>query len=268
MIGQRILLLVPHPDDEIVGCATAIGRARADGASVALCYLTNGVPERSVLFPWQRRRHAAWIGRRWQEAMEAARRLGVAEAGRLDIATRTLKSHFAQAEALIARALAETSADTLWTPAYEGGHQDHDAANFLASRCTDRAAVWEFSEYNRAGGVVRGQTFFDARGGEREIALTPDERATKRALLAVYASERGNLQHIGMRFERESFRPLPAHDYASAAHPGRQFYQRFQWVPYHSRIDRCRPHELSEAIAQYVRTAPAAPEMSPRRAAQ
>jgi LmbE family N-acetylglucosaminyl deacetylase len=29
LAGRRILVLVPHPDDEVVGCAAAIGRARA-----------------------------------------------------------------------------------------------------------------------------------------------------------------------------------------------------------------------------------------------
>jgi LmbE family N-acetylglucosaminyl deacetylase len=27
MIGRRVLILVPHPDDEIVGCGAAIARA-------------------------------------------------------------------------------------------------------------------------------------------------------------------------------------------------------------------------------------------------
>ena len=37
---------------------------------------------------------------------------------------------------------------TLLAPAYEGGHQDHDVANFIASRFRNCINVLEFSEYN------------------------------------------------------------------------------------------------------------------------
>ena len=32
--GSSILILVPHPDDEVVGFAAAIGRAKAAGAKI------------------------------------------------------------------------------------------------------------------------------------------------------------------------------------------------------------------------------------------
>lgn len=45
MFGQRVLILVPHPDDEVVGAAAAIARARAQGAAVTGVFLTTGVPD-------------------------------------------------------------------------------------------------------------------------------------------------------------------------------------------------------------------------------
>lgn len=251
MNGARILVLAPHPDDEAVGCAAAIGRARAAGARVFVLYLTDGVPEAAALWPWRRRGRAARVRRRWQEAEAAAATLGLAEAGRLDIPTRTLKAHLAEAEALISAALRETGAEVLWAPAWEGGHQDHDAANFLASRFAERLPVWEFAEYNFAGGRVRSHRFASETGGETVLTLTTAERRAKRAVLAGYASERGNLRHVGVA--AEAFRPLPRHDYAAPPHPGRMFYQRFQWVPFHPRIDRCRPAAVSAALAAHDR---------------
>ena len=32
----------------------------------------------------------------------------------------------------------------VWAPAYEGGHQDHDTASFLASLLSPAVPVWEF----------------------------------------------------------------------------------------------------------------------------
>ncbi|MBX6320904.1 MAG: PIG-L family deacetylase [Rhodospirillaceae bacterium] len=250
MLAERILLLVPHPDDEVVGCAAAIGRAVAEGGRVFVFYLTNGVPARTVLWPWQRASHPGRVARRWREAVAAAARLGLAEAARQDIPTRTLKAHLRQASDTLRRLVEELRPGAVWAPAYEGGHQDHDVANFLASLVRRAVPVWEFSEYNYAGGRVRSHEFPAAAGTERVLALDPAEAARKRALLGLYASERANLRHVGCR--REVFRPLVRYDYTRPPHAGPLFYQRFQWVPRHPRVDHCRPVEVCRAIAEFA----------------
>ena len=321
--GRRILILSPHPDDEVVGCAAAIGRARATGAAVAVLHLTTGVPAREVLWPWRRRGHAAWVARRRAEAERSAALLGVAVAGVLDFPTRTLKDHLAEARDAVVAAIARLGTDTVWVPAYEGGHQDHDAAHCLAGtlagllgraapphpqplsrqgrgvqggpsvddptalddfaaperndlRIQERQpdplpsrervvaqrpgegesdpgpfAIWEFAEYNFAGGTVRSQQFFDPDASEIALTLTPSEAAAKRDALALYASERGNLGHIGV--EREGFRPFAARRYARPPHSGKLFWQRFQWVPFrHPRVDFTRPDEVCRALTAFT----------------
>ena len=47
--ARRILILAPHPDDEIVACGIAAIRARAADADVAVLFLTTGVPEPAAL---------------------------------------------------------------------------------------------------------------------------------------------------------------------------------------------------------------------------
>lgn len=257
VFGQRILVLVPHPDDEIVGAAAAIQRARARGAAVHAAYLTTGVPEPAALWPWQRAKHGAMIERRWAEAQAAAERLGLATALRQTLATRTLKSALGPTHAALQAAIARLGIDRVWVPAYEGGHQDHDSANILASRL-EAPGIWEFSEYHFAGGRVASQRFIRETGGEQQIELTPAEQAAKRALLDLYASERGNLGYVGI--EREAFRPLGPYDYSRPPHAGRCFYQRFQWVPFHPRVDRGRPEEVCRAAAAFLRTGPAPPD--------
>jgi hypothetical protein len=97
---------------------------------------------------------------------------------------------------------------------------------------------------------VRSQEFFAPNGGETVLELSETETAQKRAALALYASERGNLRHVGAR--REAFRPLAPYDYARPPHPGVLFYQRFQWVwPRHPRVDYARPEEVSAALAAF-----------------
>lgn len=249
MIGTRILVLIPHPDDEAVGCTAAIMRARAQGAMVFGAYLTSGVPAPELLWPWQREGQPRRVIRRRREAQWAAEMLGVEMATYQLIPTRTLKSALGGTHDLLNLLIRHLKLDVLWTPAYEGGHQDHDTANFLASTFRQTLAVWEFSEYNFGGGRVRSQEFFSPNGIEKEILLKSKEQRFKRAVLNTYRSERKTLSHI--LTEREVFRPLAEYDYTRPPHAGRLFYQRFQWVPFHPRVDQTRPEEVCDAIKEF-----------------
>ncbi len=236
MLGRRILILSPHPDDEVVCCAAAIGRARARGATVQVLHLTTGLPEAAACWPWQRPGHAARVARRRAEAGRAADALGIAVAGFADIPSRALRHHLHATRAAVAAAIAAGDADALWVPAFEGAHQDHDAANAIAATLADRVAVTEFAAYRLAADRPRSQDFAAPGPGAVTLDLTAEEQAAKRAALALYASEHGNLRHIAAA--REMARPLPAHDYARPPHPGRLFWTRFQWIPFrHPRVD-------------------------------
>jgi LmbE family N-acetylglucosaminyl deacetylase len=246
--GRRILILAPHPDDEAVGCAIAARRARGAGATVFVLFLTSGIPPKATLFPWQRRTYAARVARRRTEAGAAAELLDIVPLGFTGFPSRTLKANAAAARRMIAAAVAARAIDAIWTPAWEGGHQDHDVTNFLAASFAEILPVVEFAEYNFAGGAVRSQSFPHPTGAEEVIVLTPAEKALKARALSLYRSERANLAHI--RTERETLRPLPQHDYASAPHDGTLFCERFHWVPFrHPRIDFERPHDIRQMLA-------------------
>jgi LmbE family N-acetylglucosaminyl deacetylase len=250
MSPRRILVLVPHPDDEVVGCAVALRRAVAVGASPFALYLTTGVPEAKCLWPWQRRGYPSRVARRRAEAQHVGGLIGLAPVGFLDWPARSLKSHIAAALDAIRAAIAAHGIEVLWVPAWEGAHQDHDTANFLASRLAAECPAVEFAEYNYAGGRVRSGSFGIADGTEEVLTLTPEEVLWKRSLLASYASERGNLAHI--RTSSEALRPLARHDYSRRPHDGTLFYERFQWVPFrHPRIDFERPETLCRTFAEY-----------------
>ena len=249
--ARRILVLVPHPDDEVVGCAAALRRARQDGAELFALYLTTGVPSVEVAWPWQRWRHGDRIAQRRSEAADAARRLELRPLLFTDWPSRQLKDHLADAHALVAAHWAAVGADQLWAPAFEGGHQDHDVTNFLASRFAAQVDVVEFAEYNaaRAG----RQAFPHTTGDEQTLLLSPEEADWKAALLGGYRSERANLAHLFRRgFTREVLRPLARYDYSRPPHSGRLFYQRHQWVPLrHPRVDFTPPAAVSAAIARF-----------------
>jgi LmbE family N-acetylglucosaminyl deacetylase len=253
------LLLVPHPDDEAVGCAAAIRRVHTAGAEVFALYLTTGLPAPEVEWRWQRAQHPARIARRRQEAMRAAEHLTITPILFLPCPSRQLRWRLGETRAAIGEQIARVRADALWAPAYEGGHQDHDVANFLASGFAGPALpVIEFAEYHHAAGV-RSNEFWQPNGAERVLWLAPEEQNWKRAILDLYRSERRNLGHV--RVTREALRPLARYDYQRAPHPGVLFYQRFQWVPFrHPRVDFTSAEEVCAALA----AASAGPASVPR----
>jgi len=262
MFGRRILILAPHPDDEVVACAAAIGRAKAQGAEILVLYLTDGCLARETMWPWRRAHRAEAIARRRTEAEGAAERLGITPVGWMARPTRRLWRELPRVHAEIEMAIGARAPDQIWVPAYEGGNPDHDALNALGALFADRLTVLEFAEYNFFGGRARSQQFPYPDGHEQTIVLTPEERERKTGLLRHYASERRNLNYVGVA--RECFRPLAAYDYSRPPHPGTLWYARFQWAPFrHPRVDFTRPEEVSRAVRTYLNEA-AGREKSPR----
>jgi N-acetylglucosamine malate deacetylase 1 len=249
--ARRVLILAPHPDDEIVACGIAASRAIAGGACVFVQYLTTGVPARAALWPWQRAGHMDRIERRRAEAEAAAALVGLEPVGFSGRPSRRLREHLGEAARAIDKAAADCAAEALWVPAFEGAHQDHDAANALAARFRGRLPVWEFAAYNFAGGRVNANRFPIQGSGEIVLDPTPAEAMLKRRTLACYASERGNLRHT--RVEREACRPLPRYDYAAPPHAGTLFRERFHWVPFaHPRVDSAPSAEVYAALGHWA----------------
>lgn len=255
MYGRRILILVPHPDDEVVGCCAAIGRARSRGAEVFALYLTHGCVARSVMWPWMKWRYGRAVMRRRNEAQKVSVQLGITPVGWSDRPARHIWREMKQAYAEIREAVTKNAIDQIWVPAYEGGNADHDATNALAARLRLETAnaltALEFAEYNYAGEQVHSQAFPELSGREQVLILTPEEKALKTRMLTTYESEQDNLNYVEL--ELETCRPLVNYNYTEPAHDGTQWYARFQWVPFrHPRVDFTQPQEVCAAIAAFM----------------
>lgn len=268
MFGRRILILIPHPDDEAVGAALAIRRARARGSEVFGLDLTHGCPPRDALFPWARAGYERRVATRRREAADAARALGMTRLPDDGLPARRLRHSLVSAFARVTEAVDAYRIDTLWAPAYEGAHADHDCANALAAaalRARPALAAWEFAEYSNAGPGAgpRANAFPDDDGAATTLELEDEnEGRWKTQLLALYRSEAFNLRVVTGGHEpfRERFRPLKRYDYTRPPHPGRLFYERFHWVPFRvPQIDFTTGAEVSAAITAFLAAQAPAP---------
>ncbi len=117
---QCVLVLAPHPDDEVLGAGGCIARHVADGDEVHVAIMTNasvGAPE---LFS------AARVAEVRQEALVAHQLLGVHRTHFEEFAAPRLDAEPAYPIAMaISRLIRETSAQTLYIPFRGDLHVDH-----------------------------------------------------------------------------------------------------------------------------------------------
>lgn len=128
--ARRVLVLAPHPDDEVFGCGGAIARHRALGVPVEVVVLTDGARFGD---PALRR----------QESRAAAAVLGYGEPEFWDLPDRGLVGDEALVARLAAR-LRDGATDLVYAPSPWEVHPDHR-----------QAALAALEAVGRAGGAVR-----------------------------------------------------------------------------------------------------------------
>jgi LmbE family N-acetylglucosaminyl deacetylase len=134
--AKRVLVLAPHPDDEVFGCGGAIADLAARGAAVDVLLVTDGAA--GATDAEGRRAIAA---RRARESREA---LGILGGGALHeggMRDRGLGGNSAALEELIASFLAKTSPDLVIAPSPVETHPDHRAVAYALLALARRRAA-------------------------------------------------------------------------------------------------------------------------------
>ena len=226
-----VALIVAHPDDETIsagGILSCIGQ---------LVHVTDGAPR---AFGDRRREYA----RQRREELLAALKIAGVPAGK----TRTL-DYIDQEASLdltglarrIAEILQEFRPAAVLTHPYEGGHPDHDATAFgvhMACALQNVAApIYEFTSYHAAIGgagfqpgfqpAMQTGCFLPGQDPGEPVVLSPAERERKTRMVACFVSQQEVLHNFAIGEER--FRRAPAYDFTSPPHPGKLFYENFDW---------------------------------------
>lgn len=127
--GPRVLVLSPHPDDDVIGCGGTLYKHCRAGDEVTVVYLTDG-----------RKGHAdptdedSLVVERRKEAEAAAKVIGIKNLVFLDNRDTKLKRSTETVEQM-SKLLEETRPDIVYLPFFLDNHKDHLAANeiFVAS---------------------------------------------------------------------------------------------------------------------------------------
>ena len=119
---MNILVIAPHPDDEVIGCGGAIRLRVEQGDRVSAVFLTSG-----ELGLKHMPRQKAWKIRE-SEAKKAAKILGLAKLYFLRQPDWMLGDHSKSTAKALRRPLEETRPDIIYLPHQNDDHPDHQAA--------------------------------------------------------------------------------------------------------------------------------------------
>ncbi len=131
---------------------------------------------------------------------------------------------------------------SVFVPAFEGGHPDHDSLQLAAAAAISRVdwevnrqpALFEFPLYHRSGGGIAVGDFLPGGGAAFKTALKLKDRLLKQRLARIYRSQRlilypllalkGGPMMMNRRGEPYRLVP-PGRDYTRPPHPGRLAYE-------------------------------------------
>jgi len=125
--GSPILVLAPHPDDEVFGCGGVLAQAARAGVTVRTVVLTDGGAQGD---PAVRR----------AETAEAARRLGIPQPEHWDLADRSLDPADAGLRDRLETLIVETAPAIVLAPSPAEVHPDHRALALAVYRLLQEVA--------------------------------------------------------------------------------------------------------------------------------
>ncbi|HEY6271331.1 MAG TPA: PIG-L family deacetylase [Terriglobales bacterium] len=243
------LILAAHPDDELVICGGLMQKMKR----AVVLFATDGAP-RAEGFWRQYGSRQAYAQLRREEANNAVGLAGASAVFLADhaadgIADQELFRNLPIAIAAIDKIVAQTAAECLLAPNFEGGHPDHDAACFIASVIgrSRRLPVWESPLYHRrADGTSVVQTFPELCGPEFELHHEGQCLETKLKMLHSYRSQGSVLESF--RPDLETFRQICDYDFTRPPLPWKLNYEHWGWS--------MTGEEVAAAFAAWLRENP------------
>lgn len=242
----KTLVLVAHPDDEVITCGALLQKMR----EAVVVFATDGAPRDEYFWKSYESREAYAAVRRREAhevlTMAGARALFLPDSVPDGIADQELFKRLPHAVEAFTGLVEEHRPDCLLTLAYEGGHPDHDSACFIAARAGAAMGVpvWEAPLYHRKpDGGAAAQTFHRHTGSEVEARVEGVELQTKLAMFAAYKSQ--NLVLDGFKPQIEKFRPLADYDFTTRPVPWKLNYELWQWP--------MTGEEVAAAFTEYMR---------------
>jgi len=236
LASRSVLIVAAHPDDESIGAAALLPRLRHP----VVVTVTDGAPrsggdvERAGCAT---REDYALLRR--DELLAALEVAGVsADLTRpLNLVDQEASLEMAYLTLRLVDILKELRPGAILTHPYEGGHPDYDATAFAVHAACARVPsppdVFEFTSYHAQAGVLpdqpamEGGRFLPNSDDGEPVILAEEARDLKCRMFSCYASQLEMLRNFPLDIER--YREAPTYDFTQAPHPGKLYYENFDW---------------------------------------
>jgi LmbE family N-acetylglucosaminyl deacetylase len=239
VVSELVTLVVaPHPDDETIGAGIWIHRHRH--TNLTIVQLTDGSP-RDLRFA----RDAGYSSRtdyaaaRREELRSALTEAGVSatQLQSFDYVDQELHLHVQELVSRLTDLIRSLRPQLVLSPAYEGGHPDHDTAAFVVAAARRRCPAFHHREYRLYHARLESNAI-DAAMDARDFLpythiptehqfLGPAEQQRKQRMFGAFASQTRVLSEFSLT--EELFRYAPAYDFHLPPHPGPLLYERWGW---------------------------------------
>jgi LmbE family N-acetylglucosaminyl deacetylase len=230
----RTLVVVAHPDDEVLALGGRLSRYRES----AFVHVTDGAPldgSDAALHGFESLEQ--YRETRAEELRRAFRLAGIAEAANLHLqmADQRASMHLERLSVSVRQLIDRVAAEAVLTHPYEGGHPDHDACAFAvhtaigSMELARRPVIIEAAFYHAGQQGIETNRFLPGPVATTEVTrqLSAAETADKQALLDCFTTQRDTLKYFDPGIER--YRIAPAYDFTQPPHEGNLFYERFPW---------------------------------------
>lgn len=228
-----VVLVAAHPDDEVLGAGGLL--ASLDG--FVIIHITDGAPRRMKPGALGYATPGEYAEARRKELLNALACMPSTPGDLMELGVRDLEAS-SDLEGITKRLLEifrTIRPGTVLTHPYEGGHPDHDSAafavrtalNLMEREGAPRPRHIEFTSYHALGGKMAVSRFLPSSSVETKFLLSNEERTRKDRMIRAFESQGGALKVFTTEFE--TFREAPEYDFKAPPHPGRLFYEGFDW---------------------------------------
>jgi LmbE family N-acetylglucosaminyl deacetylase len=221
---KNILVLSPHPDDELIGLGFTLLKQHEQGNTITVIYTSNGAPQVPEWYPVGGCNNPEeYLEKRKIEAARALEDvLGIPAHDNyfLPFADYDLSFCLPALENALKEIFSITNWSEVYVPAFEGGHPDHDATHLAAVKAYKLLGapfyLYEYAEYGLDNeGKPVFNTFTDGKPDTAiSINLSTIEQYIKEGALLMHETQNDDWMKNYLRlFRKEQIRPMQAQDY-------------------------------------------------------